>query len=541
MRILSLLIILFVSAKLQAQDINRYMVFLTDKANNTYSLDEPEAFLSARSLERRAAQEITLTEADLPVSQAYINRLKETGAAVYYQSRWFNAALIEANAAQLATVESLPMVQQVVYVAPGAKLGKGAGNGRKQLRRNAVTKSFPPETLQNQLLGVPQMQEAGYTGEGKLVAVLDGGFTAVDQLPYFSHLFGRNLLLAQRDFTTNSRDVFRYSAHGTKALSTIAAIDSSTLIGTAPLASLMLAVTEDVSSEYVIEEYNWLMAAEWADSAGADVITASLGYNTFDDPAMNYTYQDMDGETTVSARAANFASERGILVVTSAGNSGNDSWRYIVTPADAFHILSVGAVTAEAEVAFFSSRGPTADGRMKPEVAALGVQTIVADPYGGFTTGNGTSFAAPQIAGFAAAVWQAYPELNNLELREAILESGSHYSNPNNDIGRGIPYFPKLQRIILSTGTEREETPLLVYPNPVSQGQVFIQLAPSPDPVFASLYSASGVLVTEKEKLLLMPGGKPLFQFNIQELQQGVYFLHLQQGKERYVRKIFKF
>lgn len=541
MRTLSLIIIFLLSAKLQAQDINRYMVFFTDKANNAYTLQEPEAFLSERALERRIAQEIALDESDLPVSPAYVNQLKETGAGVYFRSRWFNAALVEATIEQLEAIQTLAVVRQVVFVAPGAKLSPGAGNGRIQARLRTRTTSSPPETIQNQLLGIPALQEAGFTGEGKLIAVLDGGFTAVDQLPYFSHLFNKNLLLAQRDFTTNTEEVFRYSAHGTKALSTISAIDSTTLIGTAPLASLLLAVTEDVTSEYVIEEYNWLMAAEWADSAGADVITASLGYSAFDDPAMNYTYEDMDGETTVSARAANFATRRGILVVTSAGNSGNSPWKYIVTPADAFDILSVGAVTAEREIASFSSRGPTADGRIKPEVAAQGVQTVVANQTGGFTTGNGTSFAAPQIAGFAAAVWQALPGLTNLELREAIMESGSNEFNPNTDIGWGIPYFPRLQRLLLNTGKEIAETKLLIYPNPVYKGHVFIRLAHPQEPVYASLYAASGVQVLEKEKLRLLPGQYSLFQLPLQDLRQGVYFLHLYQGDAHHVQKIFKF
>lgn len=541
MRILGLLIFLLFTAQLQAQEVNRYVVFFTDKANTPYSLEEPEAFLSARAIQRRAAQEIELDETDLPVNPGYVQEVRETGAGVFFRSRWFNAVFVEATAEQLASIQNLTIVQQVVYAAPGPKLSTGQGNGRLQARLRFRKNAPLQESTQNQLLGIPQMQEAGFTGEGKLIAVLDGGFTAVDQLPYFSHLFSSKLLLAQKDFTTNTADVFRYSAHGTKALSTIAAIDSSTLIGTAPLASLLLAVTEDVTSEYVIEEYNWLVAAEWADSAGADVITASLGYNTFDDASMNYTYQEMDGQTTVSARAANFATQRGILVVTSAGNSGNDPWRNIVTPADAFDILSVGAVTAEKEVASFSSRGPTADGRIKPEVSALGVQTVVANPTGGFTTGNGTSFAAPQLAGFAAAVWQAYPEFNNLELREAILEAGSQQAAPNNDIGWGIPYFPQLQRMLLPVEKEEIEAPLLVYPNPVYEGQVFIRLALPQEPVFASLYTASGVKVLEMERLGMLPGLFPLFQLDIKNLRQGVYFLHLNQGEDHYVHKIFKF
>lgn len=541
MRTLGLIIILLLSSRLQAQDINRYVVFFTDKANNTYSLDEPEAFLSAKALERRAAQEISLNETDLPVSPAYVEVLRQSGAAVYYLSRWFNAALVEASTQQLSAIEEMEMVSQVVYVAPGAKLSLGAGSSRKNRIIRPGRFLSPPVSAQNQLLGIPQLQEAGFSGAGKLIAVLDAGFTAVDQLPYFNHLFSQNLLLGQRDFTTNSAEVFRYSSHGTKALSTIAAIDSTTFIGTAPQASFLLAVTEDVSSEYVIEEYNLLIAAEWADSAGADVLTASLGYNTFDDPAMNYTYQEMDGQTTVSARAANFATQKGMLVVTSAGNSGNTPWRYIVTPADAFNVLSVGAVTAEKEVAGFSSRGPTADGRIKPEVSAVGVHTLVANPAGGFITGNGTSFAAPQIAGFAAAVWQAFPGLSSLELRETILESGSNEGDPTNELGWGIPYFPRVQQLLVGISEEEPAAKLLVYPNPVYKGQVFIRLSQPQEPVFASLYTSAGLQLRGKERFQLLPGQYPLFQLDLQDLRSGVYFLHLFQGNEQHVHKIFKF
>lgn len=541
MRTLPLIVVLLLAARLQAQEINRYMVFFTDKENNPYCLQEPEAFLSGRALERRASQDIFLTEADLPVTPAYVAELKETGAKVYFRSRWFNAALVEASLNQLANIEGLPMVKQVVYAAPGTKPAREPGS--RQARQITAVRMLtpPPENTQSTLLGIPEMQQAGLTGAGKLIAVFDGGFKAVDKLPYFEHLFSQNLLLGQHDFTRGSEEVFRYSAHGTKALSTIAALDSATLIGTAPLASFLLAVTEDVSSEYIIEEYNWLIAAEWADSAGADIITSSLGYNTFDDPSMNYTYEDMDGQTTICARASAFASERGILLVSSAGNSGNNNWRYVVTPADGAGILSVGAVTADGMVASFSSRGPTADGRLKPEVSAQGVQTIVANESGGFMAGNGTSFAAPQIAGFAAAIWQGFPELSSSQLKKLILEAGSQADKPDNDSGWGIPYFPRLQRILLATDKADEVPKPLLHPNPIYQDQVFIRLAIPQQPVLGSLYTTSGVLVRGKEKLQLLPAQYPLFRFDLQGLQSGIYFFHLQQGQEHFVHRILKY
>lgn len=533
--------ILLLPCSLHAQELNRYMVFFTDKANNTYSLNAPLEFLSERAVSRRARQEILLTEADLPVSQPYVEAVEEQGAMVFYRSRWFNAVLVEASETTASQIKALPHVSEVAYIAPGAKLSlRKAASSRNYKERKSLRQLFsPPTSIQNELLGVPGMQQEGFTGEGIMIAVLDGGFSAVNELAYFDHLFEEGTLLAQHDFTTKTDDVFRYSSHGTKALSTIAAVDSSTFIGTAPEASFLLAVTEEVASEYVVEEYNWLLAAEWADSAGVDVITASLGYNTFDDPSMDYTYEDMDGLTTVSARAAQFASERGILVVTSAGNEGLGQWQYIVTPADADDILSVGAIDEDRELAGFSSTGPTADGRIKPEVVALGVRTIVADPAGGFTTGNGTSFAAPQIAGFAAAVWQAFPELSNLEIRELIMLSGNRASNPDPEYGWGIPHFP---RILKAQPVEPVEEEVRIYPNPVSADQLFIQFLQSAGTgTTADLYSITGTRLMNRKKLNTVYTAGNTYTLPIAELQTGIYFLHLYQADKQYVFKILKY
>ncbi|WP_017731946.1 S8 family serine peptidase [Nafulsella turpanensis] len=537
MRYFLIVFTLLFSSALAAQEVDRYVVYFRDKENNSYSLDRPEEFLSPRALARRAAQQITISPDDLPVSQAYIEAVASTGATVFYQSRWFNAILVEAEDTVIPDIKSLPMVEEVVYVAPTSDLIKG----RWQVSFKNQKKT-PPENQQNTLLGIPELQEAGYTGQGKIIAVFDGGFTATNRLPYFSHLFEEELLLATYDYTTATEDVFRYSAHGTKALSTIAAIDSAAFIGTAPLASFMLAVTEEVATEYMVEEYNWLFAAEWADSAGADIITSSLGYSIFDDSTMNHTYEELDGVTTVAGLAASIATQKGILVVSSAGNSGNDPWRYITTPADAINILAVGATTPQGEVASFSSVGPSADGRIKPDVVALGVQTIVADQAGGFTTGNGTSFAAPQIAGLAAAVWQAYPELTNLELREVILESGSQARNPDESAGYGVPNFSRLQSVILPVQSFPEEEELMVYPNPVS-GQSHLNIKTnriSGLPVEASLFTVSGQQIAGG-MLLEASQHAGILKMQLPALSAGLYFLHIYNGSSFTVHKIIKY
>ncbi len=512
---------------LQAQGTNRYMVFFSDKENNTWSLEQPEAFLSPRALERRSKQGILLSEEDLPVSEAYVEEVKSAGGKVFYRSRWFNAALIEANAADLKRIELLPKVDSVVFVAPGTKLSDGQSQRKKRSLRLSAQLS-PPENHQNTILGVPQMQAKGFTGEGKLIAILDGGFLAVDELPYFSHFFDEGKLIGQHDFTTSSTDVFRYSTHGTKALSTIAAIDSANFIGTAPMAEFLLAVTEDVSSEYLIEEYNWLLGAEWADSAGTDVITASLGYNTFDDPAMNYSYRDLDGNTTVSARAATMAAERGIVVVVSAGNSGSSAWKYIVTPADAKGIISVGAIREGGEIASFSSRGPTADGRIKPEVVAIGYKTTVANENGGFTAGNGTSYAAPQIAGFAAAAWAAFPQLSSKELRELILSSGSKAANPDTVFGWGKPFFPLMEGELLAIEKIRSRDNIKIYPNPVQEGHLFLEFSEQPAvDTYIKLYTPAGLTFIENRKVTPLRSGEKTFVVDLLNIPKGFYILEV--------------
>ncbi|MBW3545956.1 MAG: S8 family serine peptidase, partial [Bacteroidetes bacterium] len=310
-----------------AQDFNRYMVFFTDKAASPYSIDSPEEFLTARAIERRVKFQIPITEQDLPVNEQYVQQIREQGVPVFYRSRWLNAVMVQETEEKVSALSDLAFVQDIIYVAPGAKLNA---------RQASIKQNFQEEVPQDQheLLGIPLMQELGYTGQGKLIAVFDDGFRGVDSGDKFDHLYRNNQLLHTWDFVANATGVYQYDDHGTRSLATIAVIDSGTFIGTAPDAQFLLAVTEDYYTEYVVEEYNWLIASEWADSLGADIITSSLGYTTYDDPAMDYSQSDMDGKTTVAARAANWATDRGMLIVSSAGNSRSTSWGTISTPAD---------------------------------------------------------------------------------------------------------------------------------------------------------------------------------------------------------------
>ena len=313
------------------------------------------------------------------------------------------------------------------------------------------------------------LHEGGFTGNGKLIALLDGGFYSVDQFSAFENLRNDNKIIATWDFVTGDSSVYEDDPHGMSVLSTIAGNVPGQLIGTAPNASFLLLRTEDVFSENIIEEYNWSAAAEFADSAGADVISSSLGYTEFDDPLQNHIYSDMDGNHCPSSIAADFAASKGILVLVSAGNSGNDSWHYISAPSDGDSVISVGAVNSIGNHVSFSGWGPSFDGDVKPNVVAKGRDCALVDEYGTISTGSGTSFACPILAGAASCLWQAFPDLNSIQIMSAIERSANYYLVPNDSLGYGIPDF-RLASYFLATGAMPSNDDVIgIYPNPFSE------------------------------------------------------------------------
>jgi serine protease AprX len=462
------LLFLFFSLELQAE-INRYIVYLSDKEQNNFTLSQPQEFLSSDAIMRRERQGIALDISDLPVSSTYINELRSTGASVFFSSKWLNAVLIEADEEMLEMLESLPFVSRTEFVAPGERLIHESTGGRIRKRGTQEIELTPAERAsthaQNRMLGIDKMHEKGYKGQGIKIAVFDSGFRNVDSSVFFDHVKNDNRFIATRDFTRNSNSVYQFDFHGSRVLSCIGAYGENEFIGTAYESDFILCVTEDVSSEYRIEEYNWLFAAEFADSLGADIINSSVGYSYFDDASMDYTYQDMDGRTAIISRAAAFAARKGMIVVASNGNEGNKTWRYINAPADADSIISVGSVDLDLERSFFSSFGPTSDGRIKPELSALGAGTsIVTGNNIGMS--NGTSFSTPLIAGLVAGFWQALPELSNMEVIHYLKNAASRSEEPDTLVGYGVPSF--MSAYALATNLEQDiQDRFIVYPNPV--------------------------------------------------------------------------
>lgn len=421
---------------------SRYVVHFKDKAGTTYSVSAPEQFLSQRAILRRSQQGISITDADFPVNAPYVQQVSSTGARVFYTSRWFNCALVQADDAQVAAISSLSSVRDVELVAPGPHAGFGRTRAFKNKKGSGIA---APTMSQLSMVGIDSMHMEGVRGDGVLVAMFDAGYQGVNTAAPFQDLFTEGRIQYTYDFVGASADVFRYDEHGTEVFSVIAA-HSDGFTGGAYDATFQLYVTEDDGPEYRVEEYNWLFAAERADSSGVDVISASLGYNTFDDASMDYLKSELNGLTAVVSRAAVGAIERGIVVVCSAGNEGNNSWGLVTPPADVAGILSVGSVNSAGSKSGFSSVGPTADGRIKPDVVAMGTGTSVVRPTGNVVTVSGTSVAAPIIASLAVGIIERFPSLSAADVYSAIIASGSKAAQPDNQLGYGIPYYPRIDR-----------------------------------------------------------------------------------------------
>ena len=448
-------IILFVgSANCYAQ-FSRYIIKFKNKNGNSFSVNNPSQFLSQRSIDRRNRYSIKFDETDLPITLAYIDSIRLSGnVTILNTSKWLNQVCIQTtDAAALNKINSFSFVLSASPIAARfiqqvQTVNKPIDTPYLFVAVNNTNKPLSPADYYNygqsyaqiHLNNTEFLHNHGFKGEGMQLSVMDGGFYHYQSLPTFDSVRNNNQILGTYDFVNNKVNVNEGNAHGMNCLSTIAANMPGSFVGTAPKTLFYLFITEDVNSEYPIEEQNWAAAAERADSLGVDVFSVSLGYNTFDNSSLNHSYADMNGKTSIIARAAAYAAKKGIIVTVSAGNDGNSSWHYIATPADADSILTVGAVNTSRQIASFSSYGPTSDGRIKPDVAAVGVNAVIANPNTGNPAyGSGTSFACPIMAGVTTCLWQAFPEINNIGIIDALHHSADRFSTPDNRTGYGIP------------------------------------------------------------------------------------------------------
>jgi len=435
------------ASQAQTGPVRRYLVYFKDKAGTPFAVGQPQAFLSARALARRSRQGIAVRPRDLPVSPAYLSQVRAVsgGPQVVFTSRWLNGAVLACDSATLARVQQLPAVRSTQLLsrllpqapAPAPAVTPTPAPAAPASPRATYGKAY----AQNQLIGAVAMHNAGFRGEGMQIAVFDAGFPGADQITALQNIQTQSRLAGTRNFVDGGRQVYRRNGHGTACLSLIGGELPGYYVGTAPGATFHLCITEDVASESPMEEANWLAAAEYADSAGVDVISSSLGYTTFDDPALSHTYAQLNGRTAIASLAALGAARAGMVVVNSAGNDGNNSWHYIGVPADADSIITVGAVDSLRNLAGFSSYGPTADGRIKPTLSAMGVASAVLAPNGTAVRGNGTSYACPELAGLVAGFWQANPTLTAQQVIQALTAGASQAQNPDNSLGYGIVNF----------------------------------------------------------------------------------------------------
>lgn len=521
-------------------NVNRYVVFFTDKVGNSYSIDRPAEFLSTRALERRSNQNIDISVNDLPVSEVYIDALNRSAEIdVYHTTKWMNAVLVEMDETKVDELIALPFINKVVFAAPGSNMSSSLGGGRvaKVKKSSARLNEEVESNEQNRFIGVDLMHEAGYRGEGMLVAVFDSGFDFIDESRYFTHLFDGNKLVGTKDFVRGSSNVYQYDTHGSKVLSCISGYYEGEYSGTAPESDLVLCVTEDVLSEYTIEEYNWLFAAEYADSIGVDIINTSVGYSYFDDKSMDYTYEDMDGKTTVISRAAGMAASKGMLVVSSNGNEGNSNWQYLNAPSDTDSVLAVGAVTFDLERSSFSSFGPSFDGRIKPDVSALGswVRIVYKDEI---SYANGTSFSAPLVAGLAAGFWQAYPELTNMEVIQYLKMTASNANAPDTIIGYGIPNFMRAFNRVKNNESDVVNK-FVVFPNPVTNKRIiyfYIDSLTEKGIASLSFFDLKGCHIRSVD--LEVKNSLDAIEVDVSFLRPGSYILSYTHGSEKKKSKL---
>lgn len=456
-KILLLLLTGFICfAGLQAQ-FSRYIIQFKHKGATTYTLSDPSPYLSQRAINRRVRYNISLDSTDLPVPSSHISQIQNIpNVTVLNASRWLNAITIQTTDVNaISAINALPYVQNTSPVA--AREGNRVKNkfpddGKLQLNSAARTAQTESDYFNYGTGSLAEihlhngefLHNIGLRGQGMQVAMLDGGYFNYTSLKAFDSINANAQVLSTWDFVAGNASVVEDNAHGMQCFSIIGANIPGQFIGKAPKAGFHLFKTEDVSSEFPIEEFNWACGAERADSSGSDIISSSLGYGyDFTDTVPDYPYSDLNGDITMSARAADFAAKKGLMVFNSAGNSGTDYWRMITTPADGDSIIAVGSVNTSGVVAANSSYGPSADGRIKPDVASVGVNAMVQLPNNSIGTGSGTSFACPNMAGLGTCLWQGFPEYNNMRIIRALKEAGSIYAAPNDRIGYGIPDLKK--------------------------------------------------------------------------------------------------
>lgn len=553
-------ITLFVTVAFSVKAQTRHIIKFTDKNNSPYSISQPGEYLSQKAIQRRFRQKITIDSTDLPVNPFYIDSLtKITGVTFINSSKWLNQVLVEvSDPAALDMITAYSFVKGTSTVALNVSNNSNSHIETRPLPRkednNSVLESsgiasdslnYGNNDAQVRIHEGEYLHKLGYRGQGITIAMLDAGYLNYKTNPAFDSVLINGHVVAEYDFVKSEFSVDEDNVHGANCFSILAANNPGVMVGTAPKSDYILFRTEDAASENPIEEQYWIAGAERADSLGTDLISSSLGYVNFDDPSYNHTYAQRDGNTAMVTIAADMAARKGILVVNAIGNAGNslNDSKYVMCPADGDSVLAVGAVNTSGELGTFSSWGPGGSGKRKPNIVSVGWQTTYTNSNGVTAQGNGTSYAAPNIAGLIACLWQAFPDFNNMEIIDAVQRSADRYNNPDDRYGHGIPNFRTAYDILLNKRKERHIPKpkgiwMQVYPTVFRQQFNVYLNAPATATAKLRLLDMSGKILQVKSMNVVKDNDYTI-PMKTTFTASGVYYLQYSDGKNVSAIKLF--
>ena len=560
-------------SQLSFSQSTRHIIQLKDKKGTAFTLANPSAYLSPKALVRRTRQKLSIDSTDLPLSVAYLDSIRSVqGVRIINVSKWLNQVLIQADtpytAAALARINSFPFVKITNVIAPRRKPvdeepvnqkfkehiypvkepNPLINRANRSAQTSNVTLNYGNSFNQIHIHEGEYLHDQGFSGQGMTIAILDAGFSGYKTNSAMDSVRLQGRILGEWDFVLNEASVNEDHPHGLYCFSIIAANKPGAIVGSAPHANFWLLRTEDVFSEYPVEEQNWVVGAEFADSAGADMITSSLGYVDFDDPSYNHSYAQRNGNTSIITIGADLAAKKGMIVMNSAGNYGalaNDN-KFVSCPADGDSVVAVGAVDIAGNIAAFSSWGPNGAGKIKPNIVSVGQGTTLANTAGNVSAGSGTSFSCPNMAGLILCLWQAFPEFTNMEIIDAVQKSAHLFNNPNERFGYGIPNFKEAYDILFKEKEIKRISNALgnqwlkAYPVPF-EGNFYVALkAPKTGKATFQLVDINGKLIAVQTKEITQD---QLYLIDFNEatmLSRGVYFVRYDDGSNKQTLSVIK-
>ena len=546
MKHILLLVFVFTTTLSFAQDdqIQDALVFFDAKEGVDDALANPISIMTQDAIDRKAMHNVVIDARDVPVNEAHITTVKGVnGITVHSKSKWMNCIYVRGTQSDIEGLMALDFVVGLEFADPDLnsfapmvptpdKFALENQPPVQSIQYNYGTAANQIEQINAQFL---HQHEESYAGADMVIAVMDSGFPNIDINAAFVPAINEGRLLGTYDFVSRQEDVTGTGTHGVRTFSDIGGLLDGAFVGTAPQASYYLYRTEDGPNESPLEEALWLEALERADSLGVDVVNTSLGYKNFDNPNYNHSYEDLDGETTIGARAGNLAFDKGMLLVTSGGNDGGSSSEFIGTPGDSKGILTIGSVTSTGAYSSFSSIGPTVDGRIKPDVMAQGTNAAVVEQFGNVTVSSGTSFSSPIMAGAVACLWQAYPELTNGQIMQIIRESAHLFDEPTNLMGYGIPNFESAFNAAATLSVEEQlrKVQFAVFPNPATN-LIKVSFPSDVENAAVSVYNILGKEVL-KSRVSSSQNG-----IDISSLSAGMYLVKINANNVSNSFKIFK-